>query len=65
MKTKEMKLLESAKDLKMSCYIYFLIRNESSTYSYNEHSLLPIFEYTYNIQTTQLKGCAILQIRYK
>ena len=25
----------------------------------NQHSLLPIFEYTYNIQTTQLKGCAI------
>ena len=31
----------------------------------NQHSLLPIFEYTYNIQTTQLKGCAILQICYK
>ena len=31
----------------------------------NQHSLLPIFEYRYNIQTTKLKGCAILQIRYK
>ena len=28
-KTKEMKLLESAKDLKTSCYIYFLIGNKS------------------------------------
>ena len=30
-----MKLLESAKDLKMSCYIYFLIGNESLTYITN------------------------------
>ena len=30
-----MKLLESAKDLKTSCYIYFLIGNESSTYITN------------------------------
>ena len=30
-----MKLLESAKDLKTSCYIYFLIGNESLTYITN------------------------------
>ena len=30
-----MKLLESAKDLKTSCYIYFLIGTESSTYITN------------------------------
>ena len=30
-----MKLLESAKDLKTTCYIYFLIGNESSTYITN------------------------------
>ena len=55
-----MKLLESAKDLKKSCYIYFLIGN-----IHNQRSLLPIVGYTYNIHTTPLKGCAIIQLRNK
>jgi len=55
-----MKLLESDKDLKTSCYIYFF--DTKKVRHNNQHTQLHNFGATYNILTIRLRGCAILPI---
>ena len=58
-----MKLLVSAKDLKTSCYIYFI--DTKKVRHNNQCTQLLNFLATYNIHTIRLRGCAILPIPYK
>ena len=58
-----MKLLDSAKDLKTSSYIYFSY--EKKVQHNNQCTLLLNFVATYNIHKIQLRGCEILLIPSK
>ena len=58
-----MKLLESAKDLKTSCYIYFF--DTKKVRHNNQCTQLHNVGATYNINTILLRGCAILPIPKK